>query len=98
MKKTLIERMEAKGVPKAWVNEVKAMLNHVDQLDHDNDILIRQVASLAIDRQDLFRIIRNTADTLADDCKDMGDVEAVVYQLDSMLVAAENAGEWHDET
>ena len=94
-KTSLIFRMAKRKAPKAWMIEVDALLNHIDELNGLVDTGLVIINNLQEERAQLYKLIRNTADALSEG-EDLAATFRVVRQLDDLLTAAKNDGVYDD--
>ncbi len=53
MKTPLIERMEKKGAPKAWITEIRALMNEIESLNETKQEYLDVINTLARENEAL---------------------------------------------
>ena len=96
MSKSLVEKIEHADVPKSWVIEVKHMLKHIMENRVELKTRIEIIDALAIEREDLVKVLINTVNALDrawsdDDVQyNTNSLNKIIRHLDTVLVRLEN--------
>ena len=96
MSKSLVEKMERAGVPKAWTTEVRKMLKQIEAAKVELETRIEIIDALAEDRELFVKILINTVNAIdrawsREDLQYNTETMAkIVAGLDNFLMQLEN--------
>ena len=96
MSKSLVEKMERAGVPKAWTTEVRKMLKQIEAAKVELETRIEIIDALAEERELFVKILINTVNAIdrawsREDLQYNTETMAkIVAGLDNFLMQLEN--------